>query len=73
MAEGAGGGRPAPVYRLHAVLSHVGNAHAGHYVAYVHSRERKRWYKFDDTRVTEVPEDAAVKGQFGGEYGGRGA
>jgi len=71
MARGAAAGAPAPVYRLHAVVSHVGDVGSGHYVAYV--RYRNKWFKFDDTRVTEVAEEAAVTEQFGGEFAPRGS
>eukprot|EP00308_Calcidiscus_leptoporus_P022155 CAMPEP_0119367902 /NCGR_PEP_ID=MMETSP1334-20130426/14629_1 /TAXON_ID=127549 /ORGANISM="Calcidiscus leptoporus, Strain RCC1130" /LENGTH=356 /DNA_ID=CAMNT_0007384421 /DNA_START=39 /DNA_END=1109 /DNA_ORIENTATION=+ len=64
-----GDASPTPVYKLHAVLSHQGTASSGHYVSYVRPGNGNKWYKFDDTRVSEVPEHAAVVEQFGGEYG----
>lgn len=68
LAKGAADGRPAPVYRLYAVLSHAGDVGSGHYVAYVRPLGSDQWYEFDDTRVRKVPEEAAVKAQYGGEY-----
>jgi len=59
---------PPPVYELHAVLSHEGDADSGHYRAYVQPRGGKQWYEFDDTRVTPVREEVAVKQQFGGRH-----
>lgn len=69
---GAGDKQPPPVYQLQAVLSHVGDAGGGHYVAYVRPRGSKQWYEFDDTRVTPVPEDVAVRQQYGGHHSARG-
>ena len=62
-----GGGQ----YELHAVLSHEGDAGSGHYRAYVLPRRdgnSNQWYEFDDTRVTPVREDVAVKQQYGGKF-----
>eukprot|EP00966_Prymnesium_polylepis_P180078 4169759-Prymnesium_polylepis.1 len=30
---------------------------------------QQQWYEFDDTRVSPVSEDAAVRGQYGGGHG----
>ena len=64
-----GPGDPPPVYQLQAVLSHVGNAGGGHYVAYVKPRGSSQWFEFDDTRVTPVSEEVAVRQQYGGKHG----
>ena len=64
--------QPPPVYQLQAVLSHVGDAGGGHYVAYVRPRGSKQWYEFDDTRVTPVSEEVAVRQQYGGQHSARG-
>lgn len=64
--------QPPPIYQLQAVLSHVGDAGGGHYVAYVRPRGGKQWYEFDDTRVTPVSEDVAVRQQYGGAHSTRG-
>ena len=61
-------GTPPPVYDLHAVLSHVGDAGSGHYVSYVQPRGSKQWYEFDDTRVRPVREEVAVRQQYGGRH-----
>ena len=63
--------QPPPDYTLHAVLSHVGDAGGGHYISYVRPRGSRQWYEFDDTRVTKVPEDVAVRQQFGGSHSRR--
>lgn len=62
-------GEPRPTYTLFGVLSHVGNVGSGHYVSYVRPLGQRQWYEFDDTRVTPVSEEAAVRRQFGGEHG----
>jgi ubiquitin carboxyl-terminal hydrolase 7 len=72
LARGAALGAPPPVYVLHAVLSHAGDADSGHYIAYVRPRGGKDWYEFDDTRVSKVPEEVAVRQQFGGRHSSRG-
>ena len=48
------------VYALCGVLVHMGQANAGHYLSYARERRDKssrqyhKWYKFNDTDVTEV-------------------
>jgi ubiquitin carboxyl-terminal hydrolase 7 len=73
-ADGAATEQPPPIYDLYAVLSHAGDAGAGHYVAYLRpDAAGKRWFEFDDASVREVPQDAAVRRQYGGRHGrGRG-
>jgi ubiquitin carboxyl-terminal hydrolase 7 len=63
--------QPPPDYELHAVVSHVGEVGSGHYVAYVRPRGSRQWYEFDDTRVSAVAEDVAIRQQFGGRHGQR--
>ena len=68
---GGGGGEAAPPpYALRAVLSHVGHFGSGHYVAYV--RRGAQWWEFDDTRVSAVPQDVAVRRQYGGRHAAAG-
>ena len=52
----------------YAVLSHEGDAVSGHYVAYVKPRGTEQWYEFDDTRVSAVREEVAVRQQYGGRH-----
>ena len=54
---------------LYGVLSHVGNVGSGHYVSYIRPLGQRQWYEFDDTRVSPVAEEAAVRRQFGGGHG----
>ena len=59
----------SPDYELCAVLSHVGEFGSGHYVSYVQPSGGRQWYEFDDTRVTAVREEVAVRQQYGGRFG----
>jgi ubiquitin carboxyl-terminal hydrolase 7 len=45
-------GDPA-VYVLQGVMVHSGTAGGGHYYAYFRPTSRKRWYKFNDMKVTK--------------------
>ncbi|CAM9576922.1 unnamed protein product [Choristocarpus tenellus] len=55
-----GGGAPPPFlpYDLFAVVNHTGTMSQGHYTAFV--REVGRWFRFDDTWVTEVDEEEVL-------------
>eukprot|EP01060_Flectonema_neradi_P038656 TRINITY_DN818_c1_g2_i2.p1 TRINITY_DN818_c1_g2~~TRINITY_DN818_c1_g2_i2.p1 ORF type:complete len:1178 (+),score=195.89 TRINITY_DN818_c1_g2_i2:99-3632(+) len=54
-------------YQLHSVLVHSGYMHGGHYHAYIAPRDGSKWYKFDDSIVSPVSEDAAICENFGGK------
>lgn len=60
----AGAERPVPLdYTLHSVLCHGGDSQGGHYFVYICLGGR--WFKFDDTRVTQVSEAEAVQDNYG--------
>ena len=40
-------------YQLAGVIVHSGTTECGHYYSFIHSQETDKWYRFDDTRVTE--------------------
>ena len=40
-------------YQLAGVLVHSGTSECGHYYSFIHSQETDKWYRYDDTRVTE--------------------
>jgi hypothetical protein len=44
------------VYDLFAVSVHYGGLGGGHYTAYAKNMTNRRWYDFDDSRVTEMNE-----------------
>jgi len=52
----------APVYRLCAVVIHMGFSFFGHYVAYVQS-STGQWYLADDSRITMVPVSQVMTSQ----------
>jgi ubiquitin carboxyl-terminal hydrolase 4/11/15 len=49
-----------PVYDLYAVSNHYGSMGGGHYTAYALNKTTHKWYKFDDSYVTEVDESHVV-------------
>ena len=44
----------------------MGGAYGGHYYAFVKSYEDNKWYKFDDTNVTELDPEEIPARCFGG-------
>ncbi|KAJ3273510.1 hypothetical protein HDV01_004430 [Terramyces sp. JEL0728] len=49
-----------PPYKLFAIVNHHGNfAQGGHYTCDI-LRQNKSWYRFDDTNVTDIEEEAVV-------------
>jgi ubiquitin carboxyl-terminal hydrolase 7 len=53
------------VYVLQGVMVHSGTAGGGHYYAYFRPSARKRWYKFNDTKVTKATSEEAIEDNFG--------
>jgi len=49
-----------PIYDLYAVSNHYGSMGGGHYTAYALNKSTNKWYKFDDSYVTEVEESQVV-------------
>jgi ubiquitin C-terminal hydrolase len=50
-------------YDLYAVCNHSGTLEHGHYFAYCKRTESdgiEKWYKFNDTRVTEIIDEREV-------------
>jgi ubiquitin carboxyl-terminal hydrolase 7 len=56
------------IYKLHGVLVHSGDLHAGHYYAFLKPTKDGHFYKFDDDRVTRATQKEAIDDNFGGEY-----
>jgi ubiquitin carboxyl-terminal hydrolase 47 len=56
------------VYELYSVLVHSGGAMGGHYYCYIKSFEDGKWYNFNDSSVSEMPEEDIFK-VFGDKYG----
>jgi len=58
---------PPPLYRLHAVVCHLGSTgESGHYYALVDPLCDGRWLRFDDNRVTPVTVNDVIKEGLGG-------
>ena len=55
------------VYELFAILIHYGGAYGGHYYTYIQSFEDKKWYNFNDSRVSEIDVNSIPEKVFGGE------
>ena len=55
------------LYELYGVLVHSGSIASGHYYAFLRPTLERKWYKFDDTIVSEVTEKEAVEENFGGK------
>ena len=63
-------GAPTTRYRLHGVLVHWGDFHAGHYFSYIKAQARgggTEWFKFNDEKVTVATEREAIAQNFGGD------
>eukprot|EP01016_Furgasonia_blochmanni_P000607 TRINITY_DN10165_c0_g1_i11.p1 TRINITY_DN10165_c0_g1~~TRINITY_DN10165_c0_g1_i11.p1 ORF type:complete len:438 (+),score=99.94 TRINITY_DN10165_c0_g1_i11:105-1418(+) len=54
-------------YILLSILIHEGNAELGHYYAYIHDYENKKWWRFNDISVAEESEDKIFSEAFGGK------
>lgn len=54
------------LFELFGVLVHWGTFIGGHYIAYIRTTKEKKWYEFNDTKVTEVSPEVAIDGNFGG-------
>ncbi|KAG9298861.1 hypothetical protein G9A89_015882 [Geosiphon pyriformis] len=58
-------------YRIHAVFIHSGQANFGHYWIYIYDFEKDRWFRYNDSHVTEVLETevfADTTGSFANPY-----
>jgi len=53
------------IYELYAVLIHSGAISGGHYYAYIKDLDSKRWWNFNDSNVTSIPE-STVREAWGG-------
>jgi len=48
-----------PTYELYAVSNHYGSLGGGHYTAYGKNKDNGKWYKFDDSSVSQIDESKA--------------
>ena len=56
------------IYKLHGVLVHSGDLHAGHYYAFLKPTKNGPFYRFEDDRVTRSTMKEVLHDNFGGEY-----
>ena len=47
--------RPSCLYELTGVVNHTGTMEGGHYTATCKNLGRTRWFRFDDTDVSDLP------------------
>ncbi|XP_076859693.1 ubiquitin carboxyl-terminal hydrolase 26-like [Brachyhypopomus gauderio] len=53
---------PTDIYRLHAVVSHLGSSmNNGHYISDVAEEKGERWLTFDDSNVSKIKEPTILK------------
>lgn len=48
--------QPPQKFDLYAISNHYGNMNGGHYTAFVRQTGLRKWFQFDDSRVTELCE-----------------
>lgn len=53
-------------YNLHSVCIHEGNAMSGHFWTYIWNKEQQKWFKFNDTEVSESNWDDLYENAVGG-------
>ena len=54
------------VYELYSVIIHQGTVTSGHYYAFIKNFEDRKWYKFNDTSVTQMEAHEVAELSFGG-------
>jgi len=56
-----GGDKSIPaIYDLYAISNHYGSLGGGHYTAFAKNNVTNKWYRFDDSSVSEVAESVIV-------------
>ena len=48
-------------FTLYGVSNHFGSLKSGHYTAFCYSQVHQKWYKYDDTEVSEMDNANDVK------------
>lgn len=54
------------IYVLHSVVIHRGGSEGGHYYSYVNPYGLGKWYRLDDTRITQVEKHDMYADAVGG-------
>lgn len=52
-------------FHLYAVLVHGGGGDCGHYCVFIRDLPGKKWFKYNDSTVSEVTKEDAIRGNFG--------
>ena len=55
------------LYKLKGVVVHMGSSEGGHYYSFVKDSNSEKWYKFNDTQVTEFDVKELENETFGGQ------
>jgi len=53
-------------YVLHSICVHDGNANSGHYFAFIFDRFNKKWWRYNDIKITEIEDEEVMKQAEGG-------
>mmetsp|Transcript_36119 Transcript_36119/g.26334 ORF Transcript_36119/g.26334 Transcript_36119/m.26334 type:complete len:103 (+) Transcript_36119:651-959(+) len=48
-------------YDLHGMINHYGTLGFGHYIGVVKNHLDQKWYKYDDQKRTEIPQEGIQK------------
>jgi ubiquitin C-terminal hydrolase len=48
------------IYDLYGVINHHGSLYGGHYTAYCLNFLDRRWYEFNDSRVSQIAKGEVV-------------
>jgi len=63
------GANVSGLYDLCAILTHIGrSAESGHYIGWVRKENSDDWIKYDDDRVSVVPQEDILKLEGGGDW-----
>ena len=57
----------SPRYELHGVIVHRGSANSGHYYAYLRPTIENKWFKFNDSFVSETSSFDAIENNYGSD------
>jgi ubiquitin carboxyl-terminal hydrolase 8 len=55
--------QPPQKFDLYAISNHYGGMNGGHYTAFVRQTGLRKWFHFDDSRVTELCEMGDLKAE----------
>ena len=48
-------------YDLYGIINHFGSLHFGHYTSLIKNLQENKWYQYDDSHRSFVPEDQIHK------------